>query len=229
VPPSANDGAGTDAPEPGGALEAAVRALAEAGDLDAAATRALEHYGPELYGYLRAIARDDDLASDAFALGSEQLWRYLGRFRWESSLRTWAYQLFRRTLYQLRADPRRRPDRNLPLSIASSIEDVHRSVTAPYQRTEVKESLRALRESLDPLDHEILVLRLDRAMSWKDIARALAEPDDTEAGASASSSSTSSSSSSSIDQRAAAYRKRFERAKAQLRELAIKHGLLPED
>lgn len=195
--------------------EAGLRALAERGDLDGAATRALEHYGPEIYGFLRAIARDDDLAAEAFALGSEQLWRYLGRFRWEASLRTWAYQLFRRALSQVRADPRRRPDRNLPLSIARSVEHVHRSATAPYQRTEIKESLRALRESLDPLDHEILVLRLDRGMSWKDIARALAEPDETSAA-------------TSVDQRAAAYRKRFERAKAQLRELAIKRGLLPE-
>jgi RNA polymerase sigma-70 factor, ECF subfamily len=199
---------------PAGSVEADVRGLVERGELDAAATRAIEHYGPEIYGFLHAIARDDDLASEAFALGSEQLWRNLARFRWEASLRTWAYQLFRHALYQVRADPRRRPDRNLPLSIADSIADVHRSVTAPFQRTEVKQGLRALRESLDPLDHEILVLRLDRAMSWKDIARALAEPGDAE---------------TAVDQRAAAFRKRFERAKTQLRELAVKHGLIPED
>lgn len=195
-------------------IDAAVRDLLERGDLDGAATRALEHYGPELYGFLRAIARDDDLASDAFALASEQLWRNLIRFRWEASLRTWAYQLFRHALYQVRTDPRRRPDRNLPLSLVASIANVQRSRTAPYQRTEVKEGLRALREALDPLDHEILVLRLDRAMSWKDIARTVGEPGDADA---------------LIDQRAAALRKRFERAKAQLRELAVKRGLLPED
>lgn len=209
--PSSDTG---DALLPAEDLEAAVRALAEGGDLDGAATRALEGYGPEIYGFLRAIARDDDLAGEAFALGSEQLWRYLGRFRWEASLRTWAYRLFRHALYQLRADPRRRPDRNLPLSIAHSIEHVQRSATAPYRRTEIKEGLRALREALDPLDHEILVLRLDRGMSWKDIARALAEPGEVEAG---------------VEARAAAYRKRFERAKARLRELAIERGLLPDE
>ena len=196
-----------------GELDRTVRELLQSGDLDGAATRALEHYGPELYGFLRAIARDDDLASDAFALASEQLWRNLARFRWEASLRTWAYQLFRHALYQVRTDPRRRADRNLPLSIVQSIEHLHRSMTAPYQRTEVKEGLRALREALDPLDHEILVLRLDRAMSWKDIARALADDD----------------SQANLDQRAAAFRKRFERAKAQLRELAQQRGLIPND
>ena len=195
-------------------IEAVVRGHVTAGELDLAATRALEHYGPELYGYLRAIARDDDLASDAFALGSEQLWKSLARFRWEASLRTWSYQLFRHALYQVRGDPRRRPERNMPLSLVTSIANIQRSRTAPYQRTEVKEGMRALREALDPVDHEILVLRLDRAMSWKDIARAVGEPGDTEA---------------TVEQRAAALRKRFERAKAQLRELAVKHGLLAGD
>ncbi len=205
---------GEPPPPSGSDLDAAVRGLLQSGDLDGAATRALEHYGPELYGFLRAIARDDDLASDAFALASEQLWRNLVRFRWEASLRTWAYQLFRHALYQVRTDPRRRPDRNLPLSIVQSIEHVHRSMTAPYQRTEIKEGMRALREALDPLDHEILVLRLDRAMSWKDIARALGETGDSDA---------------TVEQRAAAYRKRFERAKAQLRDMAVKRGLIPDD
>jgi len=208
---SASDG---DSGPPTDDLEAVVRGHVEAGQLDLAATRALEHYGPELYGYLRAIARDDDLASDAFSLGSEQLWKNLARFRWEASLRTWAYQLFRHALYQVRTDPRRRPERNMPLSLVTSIANIQRSRTAPYQRTEVKERLRALREALDPLDHEILVLRLDRSMSWKDIARTVGEPGDAEA---------------AVVQRAASLRKRFERAKAQLRELAVKHGLLPDD
>lgn len=197
-----------------GTADADVRAHLAAGEVDRAATRALEHYGPELYGFLRAVARDDDLAADAFALGSEQLWRNLTRFRWEASLRTWAYQLFRHALYQVRSDPRRRPERNMPLSIVTSIANIQRSATAPYQRTEVKQGMRALREALDPIDHEILVLRLDRAMSWKDIARTVGEPGDSTA---------------AVEQRAAALRKRFERAKAQLRELAIKHGLLADE
>jgi RNA polymerase sigma-70 factor (ECF subfamily) len=201
---------GSDATE----VEQAIRRHASAGELDVAATRALEHYGPELYGFLRAIARDDDLASEAFAQTSEQLWRNLGKFRWEASLRTWAYRIARNALSQLRADPRRRPERNLPISLVASIEEVRRSATAPYQRTEIKDGLRALRDALDPVDHEILILRLDRAMSWKDIARALddASEDDHELG-----------------QRAAALRKRFERAKTQLRELAIERKLLTSD
>src|SRR5215203_2093475 len=63
------------APTPRDDIEAAIRDLVAAGEVDAATTRALEHYGPELYGFLRALARDDDLAAEAFAAASEQLWR----------------------------------------------------------------------------------------------------------------------------------------------------------
>ena len=83
---------------------------------------------------------------------------------WEASLRTWSYQLVRNALHQLRSAPSRRPERNLPLSVMTSIANLQRSRTAPYQRTEVKDGLRALREALDPVDHEILILRLDRGI-----------------------------------------------------------------
>jgi RNA polymerase sigma-70 factor (ECF subfamily) len=196
-------------------IEAVVRGHLTDGHVDEAATRALERYGPELFGFLRALARDEDLATEAFAAASEHIWRGLPKFRWEASLRTWCYQLARNALHQARIDPRRRPERNLPMSLVNSMEEVRRSATAPYQRTDVKDALRALRDSLASEDHEILILRLDRGMSWKDIARAI-EGDDLAGG--------------KLDQRAAALRKRFERAKTQLREMAVATGLIkPSD
>jgi RNA polymerase sigma-70 factor (ECF subfamily) len=200
-------------PDPRDDIEQAVRQHVTAGEIDLAATRALEGYGPELYGFLRALARNDDLAGEAFSTMSEQLWHGLAKFRWEATIRTWAYQLARHALHHARTDPRRRPERNMPMSLVTSIEEVRRSATAPYQRTEVKDRMRALRESLDPVDHEILILRLDRLMSWKDIARAMSADGDSPA---------------TIDQSAAALRKRFERAKVQLRKLAVSSGLLPD-
>jgi len=191
-------------------IEAEIRGHVDAGNIDLAASRAVASYGPELLGFLRAIAKSDDLAAEAFAISSEQLWTSLAKFRWEAQLRTWFYQLGRNALHQLRIDPRRRAERNLPLSVITSIDDVRRETTPMHQRTSGKAAIRALRESLDPEDHELLILRLDRDMSWKDIARALG----TEA--------------SAVDTRAAALRKRFERVKEQLRELATERGLIPD-
>ena len=189
------------------ASEAAIQALCRDGAHAEATTAALQRYGVELLGFLRALAGDDDLAGDAFSELGEDVWTGLPRFRWESSLRSWLYALARNALAQLRRDPRRRRDRNLPLSIAPEVAAVARTVTLEIQRTEVKDEFRVLREQLDPEEHELLLLRLDRGLSWKDIARILGGAGD-------------------LDTRAAALRKRFERARDRLKKLAIEHGLI---
>jgi len=188
--------------------EAPIRAACEAGDHEAAITLALQLYGAELLGFLRAIARDDDLAGDAFGELSIDLWRGLPAFRWASSLRSWAYVVARNTLNELRRDPGRRGDRNLPLSVAPDVAQALRTATREIQRTEVKDELRVLREQLDAEEHELLLLRLDRRLSWKEIARITGATDD------------------DVDTRAAALRKKFERAKERLKKLAVARGLV---
>lgn len=192
------------------ASERAIQALCSASAYPEATTAALRLYGVELGGFLRALANHHDLAAEAFAELGEDVWRGLPRFRWEASLRSWMYTLARNALTQLRRDPRRRAERNLPLSIAPELAAVVRTVTLEIQRTEVKDEFRVLREQLDPEEHEILLLRLERGLAWKDIARILGGDDQ-------------------IDARASALRKRFERAKQRLKKLAIEHGLIQRE
>lgn len=192
------------------AREAPVRAAAAAGDRRAAAAAAVELYGAEIGGYLHAIARDDDLAAEAFAMFCEDLCKGLPSFRWESSLRTWAYTLARHALYRLKRTPAAR--RQIPLDAAREVferAEQLRTATVQFLRTEVKDGLRQLRDELDPEDHELLILRVDRKLSWRDIAIAIGADDDR-----------------SADQRAAALRKRFERLKAALRAMAAERGLM---
>lgn len=189
------------------AAEAPLREAAAAGDWATVVTGALRLYGNELLSFLQALCRNDDLAAEAFAELGEDLWRGLPSFRWSSSLRSWLYTLARNALNQLRRDPRRRSERNLPLSIAPEVENVLRTVTLEIQRTEVKDAFRELREQLEPEEHELLLLRLDRELSWKEIARIVGGDVD-------------------IDTRAAALRKRFERAKERLKKLALDRGLI---
>jgi RNA polymerase sigma-70 factor (ECF subfamily) len=197
VPPAASD-------------ESAIEALCRAGAYGEAVTGALRRYGTELLSFLRVVARDDDLAAEAFAELGEDLWRGLPRFRWDASLRTWLYALARNALGQLRRDPRRRSERNLPLSAADDLAAITRTATLEIQRTDVKDGFRVLREQLDPEEHELLLLRLDRGLAWRDIARILGGDDQ-------------------LTVRAAALRKRFERAKQRLKKLAIEHGLIQRD
>jgi RNA polymerase sigma-70 factor (ECF subfamily) len=197
--------------------EQGVRDRHAAGDFDGATTRAIELYGAELYGFLHALAREEDTAAEAFSVFTEDLWKGLPKFRWESSLRTWAYALARNALHRVRRDPARRPGRNIPLSqvgALSGLAEVVRSVTSPHLRTEVKDRFARLREQLDPDDHALLILRVDRKMSWREIARAMpAEPGGEQ----------------DLEKRAATLRKRFERAKSMLRDLAAQSGLMPKE
>jgi hypothetical protein len=59
----------------------------------------------------------------------------------------------------------------------------------------------------------LLVLRVDRAMSWKDVARVLAEIDDDD-------------SDEAVSRRAARLRKRWQSLKESIRERAIAAGLV---
>lgn len=197
----------SDSETPETPAEVELRALAEQQDWRALTTRALQTYGAELLAYLHAVARDPDLATEAFAELGEDLWRGIASFRWGASLRTWLYTLARNALNQLRRQPRRRADRNLPLSSAPELEVVVRTMTNQFQRTDVKDKFRVLYDELDPEEHELLLLRLDRELSWKEIARILGGD-------------------SELDTRAAALRKRFERTRERLKKLAIDRGLV---
>lgn len=189
------------------ALEQEVRALCDAGDHDAAATAALRGYGPELYSYLAAL--DRNLADDAFAETSAKLWRGLPAFAWQSSLRTWAYTIARNTAANLRKDRR-----EVALDDASAVGRLAKAVrtaTQPYLRTDVKDKFAELRASLPVEDQELLILRVDRDLDWKELALTLSdEPLDGAA----------------LDREAARLRKRFSVLKTKLLELGREHGLV---
>ncbi|MCE9579767.1 MAG: sigma-70 family RNA polymerase sigma factor [Deltaproteobacteria bacterium] len=186
-------------------LEDRIRAAAEAADWSRAATVALEGYGPEVLGFLVTLTRNAVDASEAFSLFSEGVWRGLPKFRWEASFRTWAYRLARRAVWRLRRDPHRR--RAVPLSDAgvSAVVEQVRSRTATFLRTETRDKVAKLRAALEPDDQALLVLRVDKKLPWRDIARVLADDEDEVAVA-------------ELDRRAATLRKRFERVKADIRE-----------
>lgn len=153
-------------------VEVAIRERFEANDLHAAATLAIQGYGGEVCGYLAAILGDDELAREVFAEAAAEMWRDLSRFRWEASFRTWIYALAR---HRLAAHLKRHGrQRTVGLSEAPESAAQHvpaRTTTAPWRRTDVKDTVRRLRQSLSHTDRELLVLRIDRGMSWRQIAQ----------------------------------------------------------
>ncbi len=195
------------------ALELELRARFDAGDLPAVATAAIRGYGPELYGLLVGLARDDDAAGEIFAGVCEKLWKALPGFRWDASLRVWAYAITRHHFMHWTRD-RDRQRRQVPLSDVSQVSELAaqvRTTTALHLRTDVKDGFAKLRETLAPDDRMLLELRVEGQMAWQDIAQVLAGEEAAKPTA----------------REVAALRKRFERLKGELRELARTHKLLP--
>jgi RNA polymerase sigma-70 factor (ECF subfamily) len=189
------------------AVEADICAHLDRGSLDAAITALLQGYGREILGYLTAVLRDDDLADEAFSQFTEDAWSGLARFRRESSARTWAYTLAWHVALRLIKDPYKRRAQRWGTSQWSGLAQEIRASTAAHKQTTMKDRVAALREQLAPDEQTLLILRLDRELSWKEIAEVMAE-----AGVPPASEP--------------ALRKRFERVKDKLRDLARADGLL---
>jgi RNA polymerase sigma-70 factor, ECF subfamily len=184
-------------------VEAAIAAHLDRGEREQALTLGWKAYGPQLLGYLVTMLRDEDLAREALAQAAEQAWKGLAGFRRESSFRAWAYRLtWNAALLQLRARARRR-ERALATGELSEVAAPTRAPTPPHARTSLRDRVTALRERLAPEEQTLLTLRVDRGLAWREIAHVFGDGADD-----------------------ATLRKRYERAKARLRELARAEGIV---
>ena len=202
-------------------IDSEIRAACAAGDHEGATTLLLQTYAEELLSFLVARLRDRSHADEAFCMLAEDLWAGLPKFEFRSSVRTWAYTLARHVAARYARAPEQRKQRHLTLSrhgrLSQLVQDV-RTRTQAYQRTDVKNQVRALREKLDPDDQMLLILRVDRQLSWRDLALVM--------GASPEEALGSQPDEATIEREAARLRKRFERVKAELKQLAKQAGLL---
>jgi RNA polymerase sigma-70 factor (ECF subfamily) len=200
------------APDP---AELELQALLAAKDFKAAVDVALRRYGSELLGFLASLTPTLDDADDVFSTFLEDLWRGLPGFTGASSLRTWAYTLARNALYRWGRDQQRRAHKQVPLSAVpdlSAMAQQVRTTTMLHLRTEVKDQMAALRDRLEPDDRMLLVLRVSRAMAWRDVAAVLSGEEHLPA--------------ADLDRRATALRKQYERVLARLRTMAREEGLI---
>ena len=204
--------------EPREDVEQPIREAFERGDLEGAATASLELYSEEILSFLAVRLRSSSDAHDAFSMFAEDFWIGLPKFAWRSSLRTWAYMVARNAALRYASAPDRRAARNLTLSAPgrlSLLVEHARSVTQIHQQTLVKDRMRELRERLDPEDQLLLVLRVDRGMTFRDLAITLTGNADLDDAA--------------LDREASRLRKAFERVKAELKPMALDEGLLKRD
>ncbi len=201
-------------------VEAKLEALIRARAFDEAATQTLQAYGPEQYGFLVNLMSGAADAADVFSQTAEDLSRGLPAFRAQYTLRTWMYALARDAAVRYWRSPWNRGGRTGESKLDSLVADA-RSRTAPWLRTDVKDRWHALREALDPDDQTLLVLlvllvlRVDRDLSWSDLARVIHGSDDPDP--------------AELTRETAQVRKRFRLLKDELRKRARELGRIEED
>ena len=188
-------------------IEAEIGVLLESNDLPSAASAIVRGYGPAIRAYLAALAREEDRADDAFSQFCEDLWLGLPGFRRDASVRTWVYQLAWHAWLRNEREPYHRRGRPLATEEMSRLAAEVRSTTALHLRSEAKNAVARLREQLTPAEQSLLVLRIDRGLSWSDVASVMSTPEE------------------HLDAQTVA--KRFQRVKDRLRKLAEDAGLLP--
>jgi RNA polymerase sigma-70 factor (ECF subfamily) len=196
-------------------IEREVRRLCDEGAVVAATAAAIRAYGPEILGFLAAQHGGGGDADEVFSIWSERVFRGLPGFGWGSSLRTWVYTVARNASFSF-ADGRRVRARREQVARSEEIVAVAQAVrtaTPAYLRTEAKDKLAAIRDALPPEDRMLLVLRVDKRLEWKDLARVMLG-DDGDAGDAA------------LAKESQRLRKRFQLLKEKLLEAGRRAGIL---
>ena len=169
------------------------------------ATLMIREYGLEITRYLSSVLRDSNLAADVFSSACELMWRHLPQFRGQSSFRTWFFAIARNAQSHAVRDPYRRRASALESAPEFDQLEAHvRTVTATFARTETKDRFAHIRSTLTEDEQAILVLRIDRRMTWLEMVDAMAPID-------------AAFDPKERDRQSASLRKRFERIRARLR------------
>lgn len=186
-------------------LEARLAALVPRGELAAATDALLTGYGAEIRSYLHALIGDPEAAEDAYSTFAVNVWRGLATWRREGTARAWAYRVAWNAASRHHRDPWRRRRVQLPTGAASRLAALPVS-SAPRSRERRLEALAELRTALAPAERTLLILKVDRGLSWSEAAVVLAAEGEPAA--------------------PAALRKRFERLVRKLARLAAARGLV---
>jgi RNA polymerase sigma-70 factor (ECF subfamily) len=195
------------------ARERAMCAAFASGDMKRAATLMLDEYGMQIARFLAVRLRSQTLADEAFSQFCEDMWRGLPAFRWTAPARVWLWVLARNAATRVVTAGFRKRELLVDRDEAFAHLAQHvRTATARFLSTSTKHRLRELRGQLADDEQTLLILRVDRKLSWKELAVVMGEiTDETdEAG---------------LARASARVRTRYQVVKQRLRELAQEAGL----
>lgn len=184
--------------------DAIATTLLAAGKMRAAAEEVIRAHGQRIRLYLLSLLREPDVADDAYSLWCEWIFSALDRYEGASSLRTWAYGVAHNAARRIRDDAFRR--RRCSLSRAGTSRAAARNSSSARRHERSARLLDAIREKLSLDEQGLLTLRVDHGLEWEAVSAIL------------------SAGESQVT--ATALRKRFERLKDRIRQLAADAGAL---
>ena len=142
--------------------ELRIRSLVAAGDIGSAVTGVLRLYGPELFGFITALIEVPAFAREVYATVGERISIGLRAFAWRCDVRTWIYALARREMGAFR------DKHGCPINVLSPTQKPPSS--GPFRQTAYRGVVANLRRRLAPEERELLILRVDRRLSWRSLA-----------------------------------------------------------
>ncbi|HEX2690311.1 MAG TPA: sigma factor [Kofleriaceae bacterium] len=154
-------------------LDERIRVLLASSQIAEATTLALRELGPEILGFLSGVLGDAD-GDEVFAAFSEHLWRSLEGFEGRCKLRTWAYVLARNEISRFRRGARRHVAGRVPISELAEVLEAVRKTRSTLVANH-RQTLTRLRDELPVEDRTLLILRVDRNLTFDDIALAFAD------------------------------------------------------
>lgn len=182
--------------------DAKIEAFLDAQDFDEALTSILVEYGGEVYGYLLRRLGNRDAADDVYQQFSYRMLLTLPDYRRETCVRAWVYMKVRQEMKAFLQGSRRNHAEHMSAADLSRMSMlVERVRTRTAMRTETRMIARSLASELDPLDQDLIIFRVDKQLSWKDITHLINESSDEQ-------------------YREGTLRQRYRRAKERLREMA---------
>ena len=131
---------------------------------------ALKAYGSEIYGVVFRIMGDETAADDVWSMFLEKLWKGIRTFKERGKFRAWAYRVARNACNEYRRNPTRRKFRRFFTGELSKLEGKIRSSTKTYEKTTVRQKLWELVDRLKPDDKLLMILKVDKGLSYTEIA-----------------------------------------------------------
>ena len=145
--------------------ESEVFAALDEGDAARAAQRALDVYGAEVFGFLTRVLDPVSAAREAYAQFGARVGDGIASCDRRIGLRVWSYAIARTALMAQREKAGSFSGRPPPAHLPEPTTTQPRRPT-----TALRGALSRLRDALSPDDRDLIVLRVDRALSFGDLA-----------------------------------------------------------